>query len=133
MKFKFVTVNTEYHNDCWAIALSKALDVDYKEIRKQFKHMIDTDNSVESGIIKGYLKQKGYTVIPSTNSLKNALRLFNLTNGILFAIENEDEKHIVYIKGNKIYEGDTCTEDMMWWYIERYKLMWLAIKMEDYE
>lgn len=132
MKFKFIETETGFDNDCWCVALSYALDIEYTKLRKQFKHLIYKDGGLEQGITKGYLKQQDYSIIDTTLDLQNALRIYNLKNGIIFMIENKDnEHHVVYVKGNKIY--DNYDSDMMWWYIKEFKVNYVAIKLESYE
>jgi len=132
MKFKFIETETGFDNDCWCVALSYAFDIDYNVMRKKFKHLIYKDGGVEQGITKGYLKQKGYILIETTLDLKDALRIYNLKNGVIFLVENDSkEHHVIYVKGNKIY--DNYDKDMMWWYITNFNVNHVAIKLESYE
>lgn len=133
-KYTIKRIKTNNENDCWAIALSNALGIEYDKIYKQFKYMINKDNgSVDSKIINGYLKQQGYTIITTKILLRDAIRLYNTNHGILFAMKDTtDQYHITYIKDKTIYESDELTDDMLWWYLNEFELIWVAIKLNGF-
>jgi hypothetical protein len=134
LKFQIKTIPTENENDCWAIALSQALNVKYDKIYKLFKHFINADGSLSTLITQGYLQNNGFTVYNVDNSLKDVLRVYNRKNGIVIAMTDKiGGSHIVYIEGLTIYESKDLTNDMLWWYITEYNVDWIAIKLENYE
>jgi hypothetical protein len=132
--FKIKRIDTPNESDCWAIALSQALNIDYNIIYKQFKHMLASDGSVESDIVKGYLKKEGYTIVTSSLSLIDAIRVYDRINGILFALESiNGNYHIVYIEDNIIHDGKELNDDMLWWFIKEYEVIWIAKKLNNFE
>ncbi len=132
-KFKIERMETSNQNDCWAIALSKALDEDYDKVYRRFKHF-HSGNGVEADIIEGYLRHKGYFIVTTKMELMNAIRVYDNKTGIIFAMEDQEGgRHIVYIKENIIYEGTELDDDMLFWYIKEYKLLFIAKKLNGFD
>jgi hypothetical protein len=93
-------------NDCWCTSISKALNVDYDKVYKDFKLFKEDNGGAHIQVIRAYLMNKGYECINVDLDLKTALNVYNTTKKAqaLFSLVSEDTGHIIYVKNEVIYD-----------------------------
>ena len=101
-------VTRKHYNDCWCTAISKAMNVDYDKIRKDFKMFIADNGGANINVISAYLKNKGYEVINVDLDLKTALFLYNtlpISKTIFsLSVDEEHNGHIIHVENGVIYD-----------------------------
>ena len=107
MKINRSVVRKNY-NDCWCTAISKALEIDYDKVYKDFKLFKHSKGGMDLKIIEAYLKNKDYEAISVDLDLKAALFIYNTKENAhtIFSLITEDEEnaHIIYVKDMIIYD-----------------------------
>lgn len=133
MKFTFKKRHNTHKNDCWCDAISLATNQEYNKVYKMFKPMLFEDGVLSGSVIQGYMQVKGFDVWKVDGDLKDELRRHNLKHGVLFGLKNKDEEtyHAVYVDEKHIY--DNYDEDQLWWYITKFEVEYVAMKLEKFE
>lgn len=123
-------ITRKHYNDCWCTAISKALEMDYDKVYKDFKLFKHPKGGMDIAIIRAYLINKGYEAIKVNLDLKTALSVYNTSKeaGTIFSLTmGEDyDGHIIYVKDKVIYDDVKDFEYDE--YIEQYKVDKVFIK-----
>lgn len=130
MKIKLKQTESKNKNDCWNVALSKFLNIEYQDVRNDLKQFIQEDGCVDSRVIVTYVEMKKWVYSFSINtSLINIINVLKDTEAILF-LKEEDEviEHVVYYKNKTIY--DDIEERQMSYYFNNFKVHACIVKID---
>jgi hypothetical protein len=108
-KIKWQDVKSQHDNDCWAIAISKAVGKTYKEIYNLFKPFIDKEGFLNNNHTIAYLEDNGFTKVSLNNqTVKEVLQKNDsVNNHLVFRYTNADESgHIFYVHKDTIFDNE---------------------------
>jgi len=126
MKIKFAKRHNTHENDCWCDALALATNKDYDYYYERLKFFMCDDGQLLTGYVEATLQLNGYEIVEMELTLEQAFHLFNTSKGMVFQMKHNQGKHIIYVKGNTIY--DNVDERDIGKYLENCKVETVAYK-----
>lgn len=100
-------------NDCWAVALSRALKMSYDDIYNLMAPFLEDDKTLHTHFIKGLLTRNKWKLWTAKSKLKNLVPKLSTTFDEMFLFLTYDHatiQHVIYVKDLTIYSYNESDE-----------------------